>query len=420
MSRASSDGVISSGIALLSADSVGYLSLAASVDWLTATPWNRVLYIALLRIGQGWGDPANFIVAVQLIALVLASAIAHRLATDLAGRWAGLAATLVLAVNPLVAQWAQFVLTETLFFALIMATLWAGRRVLINAEDRRSALLLATLGLLAALLRPNGVLVLGSALTIVSLRAAGGRRVLLILLTWTVVGVGLWSGLMAAGQPAERSLTEQLHGGIVVEGADHVRTAVTMPAPRDPADVSMGAALEYVLRHPVATTRLAVSRMAVESVQIRRHYPRAVNLAVGLAVSLHAARDELRDELVPVNRRHRIAELMTACADYLAAKRRRITFEWALIDGVNDTDRDARELAGLCFRLSPAAHVNLIPLNPTPGWPTTGTPPARVAAFQRLLRDLGVNATTRKNRGTEIDAACGQLAAGQPVVLQRK
>jgi 4-amino-4-deoxy-L-arabinose transferase-like glycosyltransferase len=286
VSRASSDGVISSGIALLSADSVGYLSLAASVDWLTATPWNRVLYIALLRIGQGWGDPANFIVAVQLIALVLASAIAHRLATDLAGRWAGLAATLVLAVNPLVAQWAQFVLTETLFFTLIMATLWAGRRVMINAEDRRSALLLATLGLLAALLRPNGVLVLGSALTIVSLRAAGGRRVLLILLTWTVVGVGLWSGLMAAGQPAERSLTEQLHGGIVVEGADHVRTAVTMPAPRDPADVSMGAALEYVLRHPVATTRLAVSRMAVESVQIRRHYPRAVNLAVGLAVSL--------------------------------------------------------------------------------------------------------------------------------------
>ncbi len=286
MTRASSDGVTSSGIALLSADSVGYLSLATSADWLTATPWNRLLYIALLRIGQGSGDPANFIVAVQLIALVLASAIAHRLATDLAGRWAGLAATLVLAVNPLVAQWAQFVLTETLFFTLIMATLWAGRRVLINAEDRRSALLLATLGLLAALLRPNGVLVLGSALTIVSLRTTGRRRVLLILLTWAVVGVGLWSGLMAAGQPAERSLTEQLHGGIVVEGADHVRTAMTMPAPRDPADVSMGAAFEYILRHPVATTRLAVTRVTVESVQVRRHYPRAVNLAVGLAMSL--------------------------------------------------------------------------------------------------------------------------------------
>lgn len=286
MTRASSDGVTSSGIALLSADSVGYLALAASADWLAATPWNRLLYIALLRIGHGSGDPANFIVAIQMLALVLASAIAHRLATDLAGQWAGLAATLILAVNPLVAQWAQFVLTETLFFTLIMATLWAGRRVLINAEDRRSALLLATLGLLAALLRPNGVLVLGSALTIVALRATGGRRVQLILLTWAVVGLGLWSGLIAAGQPAERSLTEQLHGGIVVEGADHVRSAVTMPAPSDPMNVSMGAALEYVLRHPVATTRLAVTRVAVESVQVRRHYPQAVNLAVGLAMSL--------------------------------------------------------------------------------------------------------------------------------------
>jgi 23S rRNA (adenine2503-C2)-methyltransferase len=143
-------------------------------------------------------------------------------------------------------------------------------------------------------------------------------------------------------------------------------------------------------------------------------------LPVNLAVSLHAARDELRNELVPINSRYPLDMLIETCEEYLAEKRRRVTFEWALIDGVNDTDRDARELAGLCFRLSPAAHVNLIPLNPTPGWPTTGTPPARVATFQRILRDLGVNATTRQNRGTEIDAACGQLAAGQPVVLQRK
>jgi 23S rRNA (adenine2503-C2)-methyltransferase len=71
----------------------------------------------------------------------------------------------------------------------------------------------------------------------------------------------------------------------------------------------------------------------------------------------------------------------------------------------------------LCLQLTPAAHVNLIPLNPTPGWPTVGSSPGRVAAFQRLLRDLGVNATTRQNRGTEIAAACGQLAAGQPVTL---
>ena len=143
-------------------------------------------------------------------------------------------------------------------------------------------------------------------------------------------------------------------------------------------------------------------------------------LPVNLAVSLHAARNELRDQLVPINTRYPIEQLMQTCRDYLYEKRRRVTFEWALIQSVNDTDRDAHELAELCEQLSPAAHVNLIPLNPTPGWPTVGSSPARVAEFQRLLQQLGVNATVRRNRGTEIAAACGQLAAGQPVVLQRK
>ena len=106
------------------------------------------------------------------------------------------------------------------------------------------------------------------------------------------------------------------------------------------------------------------------------------DLPVNLAVSVHAGRDELRDELVPINRRYPLAELIEACRDYLAVKRRRVTFEWALIDSVNDTDRDARELAALTRALRPAAHVNLIPLNPTPGWPTVGSPPARVTAFR--------------------------------------
>ncbi|MEY3806011.1 MAG: ribosomal large subunit methyltransferase [Actinomycetota bacterium] len=143
-------------------------------------------------------------------------------------------------------------------------------------------------------------------------------------------------------------------------------------------------------------------------------------LPVNLAVSLHGARDELRNELVPINQRYPIADLVAACQDYLAAKRRRVTFEWALIDGVNDTDRDAHELADICDQLSPSAHVNLIPLNPTPGWPTVGSPPHKVAAFEQMLRRLGVNATTRQNRGTDIAAACGQLAAGQPVALRAK
>jgi 23S rRNA (adenine2503-C2)-methyltransferase len=141
-------------------------------------------------------------------------------------------------------------------------------------------------------------------------------------------------------------------------------------------------------------------------------------LPVNLAVSMHAANDELRDELVPINKRYPIADLMQACRDYLAAKNRRISFEWAMISGVNDRDGDAAELAALCRQLRPHAHVNLIPLNPTPGYPTVGTSITRVHQFRDLLESLGANATVRQNRGTEIDAACGQLAAGQPVQLR--
>jgi 23S rRNA (adenine2503-C2)-methyltransferase len=132
---------------------------------------------------------------------------------------------------------------------------------------------------------------------------------------------------------------------------------------------------------------------------------------VNLAVSLHAADDALRDELVPINRRYPLAVLMAACADYLRAKGRRLSFEWALIDGTNDRPEDARRLAELSRSLPLPAHVNLIPLNRTPGYPTQGSPPARVARFKEWLGDLGINATVRRNRGTEIDAACGQLAA---------
>ncbi|MPY94830.1 MAG: 23S rRNA (adenine(2503)-C(2))-methyltransferase RlmN [Acidimicrobiia bacterium] len=132
-------------------------------------------------------------------------------------------------------------------------------------------------------------------------------------------------------------------------------------------------------------------------------------LPVNLAVSLHAANDALRDELVPINRRYPLDALVAACRAYLTAKGRRLSFEWALIDGVNDRDSDAAELAAIARPLR--AHVNLIPLNPTPGYPTRGTPPGRVARFRDRLEALGANATVRRNRGTDIAAACGQLAA---------
>jgi 23S rRNA (adenine2503-C2)-methyltransferase len=135
----------------------------------------------------------------------------------------------------------------------------------------------------------------------------------------------------------------------------------------------------------------------------------AESLPVNLAVSLHAANNELRDQLVPINRQYPLQALLEACADDVAARNRRLSFEWAMIDGVNDRDSDAAELAELARALR--AHVNLIPLNPTSGYGVSGTPPRRVSQFRQLLGDLGVNATVRRNRGTEIDAACGQLRA---------
>ncbi len=136
----------------------------------------------------------------------------------------------------------------------------------------------------------------------------------------------------------------------------------------------------------------------------------AQSLPVNLAVSLHAANDTLRDQLVPMNRRYPLEQLAVACRRYVDATNRRLSFEWALIDGVNDRPGDMEELAAYARPLG--AHVNLIPLNPTPGYPVRGTDPAGVRRCCEALRRRGVNATVRATRGMEIEAACGQLAGG--------
>ncbi len=135
----------------------------------------------------------------------------------------------------------------------------------------------------------------------------------------------------------------------------------------------------------------------------------ALPLPVTLAVSLHAPDDKLRDELVPINRRYPLDEVLVAASEYLEASGRRLSFEYAMIDGVNDSRAQAAALARRLRGLG--AHVNLIPLNPTAGFGVPATPPERVARFADALRAGGVNATVRRNRGTTIDAACGQLRA---------
>lgn len=126
-----------------------------------------------------------------------------------------------------------------------------------------------------------------------------------------------------------------------------------------------------------------------------------------LAVSLHAATDEERSRLMPVNRRWPIAELMDACRYYIEKTGRRMTFEWALISGENDTEEQAHKLGELLRGM--LCHVNLIPLNPTAGYGGVPSSPERVARFQEVLETYGVSSTVRVRRGIDIQAGCGQL-----------
>jgi 23S rRNA (adenine2503-C2)-methyltransferase len=143
-----------------------------------------------------------------------------------------------------------------------------------------------------------------------------------------------------------------------------------------------------------------------------------LNLPITLAVSLHAPNDVLRDRLVPINRQHPLVELLGACDEYAATTRRRLTFEYVMIDGVNAHADRARELADL---LAPRrAHVNLIPMNPTPGVAWVAPSVAAQRRFAAILAAAGLTATIRHNRGTNIDAACGQLYANYQMASGRR
>jgi 23S rRNA (adenine2503-C2)-methyltransferase len=128
-----------------------------------------------------------------------------------------------------------------------------------------------------------------------------------------------------------------------------------------------------------------------------------------LAISLSATTDQVRDELMPINRKYPIARLLEACRQVPLGPRELLTFEYVMLDGVNDADADARRLVRLTNGLR--AKVNLIPHNPAPELPFAASPPERILAFQQILVDRGVRAFVRRPRGQDISAACGQLAA---------
>jgi 23S rRNA (adenine2503-C2)-methyltransferase len=143
-----------------------------------------------------------------------------------------------------------------------------------------------------------------------------------------------------------------------------------------------------------------------------------------LAVSLHAARDSLRDVLVPLNRRWPVAEVVDAARDHSGATGRRITYEATMIGGINDTPEDAEAMAELLR--GDHAHVNLIPMNPVAHTPWAASPMPVIERFAATLRAAGISTTIRRNRGQEVGAACGQLAAERagepapPVVARRR
>jgi 23S rRNA (adenine2503-C2)-methyltransferase len=128
-----------------------------------------------------------------------------------------------------------------------------------------------------------------------------------------------------------------------------------------------------------------------------------------LAVSLHAARPELRDVLVPLNRRYPVTEVVAAAGRYAATTGRRVTYEYVMIEGINDTPADAH--AAVSLLRGQLAHINLIPMNPVAHTPWQPSPASRVEAFAAILREGGLGTTVRRNRGVDIGAACGQLAA---------
>lgn len=130
-------------------------------------------------------------------------------------------------------------------------------------------------------------------------------------------------------------------------------------------------------------------------------------IPITLAVSLHAPNDEIRNRLMPINRRYPILQLLDACKYYIMKTKRRITFEYALISKINDTDECAQELSSLLKNL--LCHVNLIPLNPVEGKAYKRSTPAQVQRFEKILSSRGISTTIRRELGSDIEAACGQL-----------
>ena len=305
-SRASGTFAASSGIPIIAPDSSFYLR-PSSLSEVLALPWTRWGYPLLLQLNLGIIDRAVAGVLVNALALVVAGTLLFHVMRRAAGTVAAAAALTVLSVNPMTAQWVRIVMTESVFFATVTIACSLSIRLLSLHPRRTDALALLLVASFAATTRPSGFLVLFSALIVLvlaSVRSLHLRIAAGVLLAASIVPAGLLAHTVT-GPPAEGSLTSQLYAGVVVEGSDHVRTAIRMPAPQDVRDESLRAGVRYALEHPLATLRLGATRLAVETLQVRQHYPSIVNVGFGIGILalLLAVATGWRDERSRIPRR---------------------------------------------------------------------------------------------------------------------
>ncbi len=209
---------------------------------------------------------------------------------------------------------------------------------------------------------------------------------------WVAVHYGKLCTKNSGKSPYDRALTNVVLMGMGEPLANYDAVVSAMDIMQD--DLAYG----------LSKTRVTVSTSGI----VPAIYELEKVSDVSLAVSLHAANDALRDELVPINKRYPLAELMAACKAYVANdKRRKITFEYVMLEGINDSIKDAKALIRLLEGVP--SKMNLIPFNPFPGTQYRCSPPERIEAFRQKLKSSGIISTTRKTRGEDIDAACGQL-----------
>jgi 23S rRNA (adenine2503-C2)-methyltransferase len=246
---------------------------------------------------------------------------------------------------------------------------------------------------------------------------ADGARDRLTLCISSQAGCGMGCGFCAT---ARMGLLRNLGAAEIV---GQVRAGRELAAPRPVTNIVFMGMGEPLANYGAVRTALDVltaewgyaispRRITVSTVGLVPAIRRLVEeTRVNLAVSLTATTDAQRARLMPVNRRWPLAALLETCRALPLPRRKRITFEYVLLAGENDSDADARRLVGLLHGLR--SKVNLIPFNPFPGAGFRPSPPERIERFQAILREHGLNATVRESRGQDIQAACGQLAAAR-------